>query len=353
MQSATQTRNAAQSLLGRTLKTGWKVIEKIGKAEYSTGSFFSVCYTVEKNNEICFLKAFDFDRFFTISGGSRSVMSVLAEMTAAFEYERDLSDLCKNSRVDKVAFVKDAGEEIVEGFQIGVVPYLIFDLADGDVRKKMALTAGLDDAWRLKSLHSIAVGLKQLHSIKVTHQDLKPSNILLFSGESKIGDIGRSVCENLASPYDELTYSGDYSYAPPEIIYDFHNTNRAKRNFATDCYLLGSLITFYFTGVAMNHILAQYIPDNLMWYRGNGDFDRVKSFLLDAYTKALSDIESSISKKELARELKILVEHLCFPIPEKRGHPKNINLRNEQYSLDRFIARLDLLKRKAEANIFK
>ena len=51
--------NAAQNLLGRTLLTGWKVIEKIKKEDNATGGNFSVSYKVTKDDEICFLKAFD------------------------------------------------------------------------------------------------------------------------------------------------------------------------------------------------------------------------------------------------------------------------------------------------------
>ena len=56
--------NAAHDLCGRTLLSGWKVIEKIEKSPHSTGAFFSVCYKVSMNGELCFLKAFDFAKFF-------------------------------------------------------------------------------------------------------------------------------------------------------------------------------------------------------------------------------------------------------------------------------------------------
>jgi eukaryotic-like serine/threonine-protein kinase len=340
--------NAAHNLLGRTLASGWKVIEKIGKAEYSSGAFFSVCYKVTKDGEICFLKAFDFEKFFSLSDGKKGVMDVLGDMITAFRYERSLSSLCKFGKVTKVAFVKDSGEELVEGYQISVVPYLIFDLADGDIRKKMALTRDLDDLFRLNSLHSVAIGLSQLHKLKVSHQDLKPSNILLFNDESKIGDIGRSVSDEISSPYDDMSYSGDISYAPPEIIYQFFNPDKNLRNFATDCYLLGSLIVFYFSGVSMNHMLSKYIPGDLMWNVWNGGFTEIEKYLLDAFAKSLEEFENTIPNKQLGKELRKIVHDLCYPIPEQRGHPKNFDVRGEKYGLNRFISTLDLLRRKIE-----
>src|SRR5688572_25067502 len=114
--------NAANALLGLTLKTGWKVIEKVVKSDNSTGSFFSVCYKVEKNGEICFLKAFDFAKFFQISEPGREVIDIMVDMINAYKYERDLSNHCRDKHVTKVAFVKEAGEEMVIGYAVSVVP---------------------------------------------------------------------------------------------------------------------------------------------------------------------------------------------------------------------------------------
>ena len=121
--------NAANNLLGRTLQSGWKVIKKIEKESYDTGRFFSVCYLVKKNNEICFLKAFDFAKFFQLAEPNTKIVDIMTDMLDAYRYEKQLSDFCKNKHVTKVMFVKDAGEENIEGYTIPVVPYLIFDLA--------------------------------------------------------------------------------------------------------------------------------------------------------------------------------------------------------------------------------
>jgi hypothetical protein len=88
--------SAAHNLLGITLKTGWKVINKITKTANATGSVFSVCYKVEKDGNICFLKAFNFTPFFQHSTPGQSMVDVLNDMLIAYKYERDLSDHCKN-----------------------------------------------------------------------------------------------------------------------------------------------------------------------------------------------------------------------------------------------------------------
>src|SRR5690606_17542271 len=152
-----------------------------------------------------------------------------------FKYERDLSKLCRDKHVTKVSFVRDSGEETVPGFSVAIVPYLIFDLADGDVRSKLDFSNKLDFAWKLRSLHDIAVGLKQLHNIEVSHQDLKPSNILVFKKECKLGDLGRSMCRSMDGPYNHVSFAGDFTYAPPEIMYGYYEADWHKRVFATDC----------------------------------------------------------------------------------------------------------------------
>ncbi len=346
------TDNAAHNLLNLTLNSGWEVIEKIEKTDNQTGAFFSVCYLVQKDNEVCFLKAFDFAKFLTIAVPGTKIVDVMNDMLIAYKYERDLSEHCKNKKVDKVAFVKVADEEIVPGYAITIVPYLIFDLAEGDIRKKLDFSIELDYALRLKSLHDIAVGLKQLHNIEVTHQDLKPSNILVYSNnESKIGDLGRSICKSIDGPYNKQIFTGDCTYAPPEIMYGYWEKDWKKRVYATDCYLLGSLIAFYFTGISMNALIRKHIPDSFSWEQWTGTYADLVPYLENAFASALIEFENNISRVDLKKDLKLLIERLCNPFPDKRGHPKNIATIGNNYNMERFVTILDLLKRRAELRI--
>ena len=336
--------NAADNLLGRKLKSGWEVIEKIEKSNNATGSFFSICYKVKKDNDTCFLKAFDFNKFMSLEPGIK-VVDIMAKMLDAYRYEKKISDFCKGHHVTKVLFVKYAEEENIDGFTIPIVPYLIFDLVDGDIRKNLDYSDRLDYAWRLKSLHDISVGLKQLHYINVSHQDLKPSNILIHNGDSKIGDLGRSICKTISSPYENIPFAGDRNYAPPEIMYGYYLQDWNQRVFSSDSYLLGSIVVFYFTGISMTALLAKYIPREFHWANWNGNYEEVKTYILDAFEQAVSEFSNSISDEYLRGELKWIVDKLCFPIPEKRGHPRNYYM-NNKYNLDRFVTKLDLLHKK-------
>jgi serine/threonine protein kinase len=342
--------NAAHDLEGRMLENGWKVVEKIVRPDHATGAFFSVGYKVTKNNEVFFLKAFDFAKFFQLAPGKK-VVDIMSNMLSAYRYERDLSYLCEKQHVTKVSFVRDAGEEIVDGHTISIVPYLVFDMADGDVRCKLDISEKLDFSWRLYSLHDIAVGLQQLHNIEVSHQDLKPSNILLFKGESKIGDLGRSLCKRIASPHDDAMFSGDYNYAPPEIMYGYHESDWHKRVFAADCYLLGSMVTYYFLGISMSALIIKYIPLELRWDQWRGPFEQIKPYVADAFSQALDEFEHSISNADFRNELRWIAERLCCPFPEERGHPKNIASAGSSYSLERFITKFDVLHKRARYSL--
>ena len=138
------TENAADALLGQVLPKGWVVIDKIDKPTGSTGSFFSICYKVKKDNDICFLKALNFGAFFSNNDGKKELTEVLTEMLDVHKYEKQLSQLCQENHASKGSFVKESGEITLSGYTIGLVPYLIFDLADGDVRNLIDFSKKLD-----------------------------------------------------------------------------------------------------------------------------------------------------------------------------------------------------------------
>jgi serine/threonine protein kinase len=184
----------SECLKGLTLDGDWIVGEIIHRNPHSTGGNFSTGYQVERSKQKAFLKAIDFSRAFQAQDMSRA----LQDLTSEFNFERDLLQKCRDRNMDKIVTPICSGEVKVSGFGLGLerVPYIIFELADRDIRCEK-ISNSLSISFILRSLHHICVGLKQLHSSGIAHQDLKPSNVLIFNGSgkinSKIGDLGSCI----------------------------------------------------------------------------------------------------------------------------------------------------------------
>ena len=242
----------------------------------------------------------------------------------------------------------DEGEEFIDdGF---VIPHLILEMADGDIRSHMNFSKDIDLAWKLKSLHDVAVGLKQLHGVGIGHQDLKPSNVLLYEKGfvSKVGDLGRSLCADIEAPHDNgVNFPGEFTYAPPEYLYRFAEPDWNKRVRATDMYLFGSLVTYYFLGTNMTALIGKNLDEQFHWSVWGGSFLDVKDYLIDAFYMALKEFKNSFSNQDLPNELAKVLEYCCFPCPEKRGRPKAIAQIGNQYDFQRAVSKFDLLAKRA------
>ncbi|MGP8216560.1 MAG: hypothetical protein ACLQQ4_13415 [Bacteroidia bacterium] len=160
--------SAVHALAGKTLKTGWNVIEKAKNKPGATGGNFSVCYTVEKDGQQGFLKAINILSFLN---EDVDLSKALAEMLNTYEYEKEILLRCNNKNLSKVSKLLEASFENFKGFMVANVYYMIFERATSDVRNHINFTGLVDNAWKLRSLHNIATGIKQLHGISISHQD--------------------------------------------------------------------------------------------------------------------------------------------------------------------------------------
>lgn len=170
--------SAASKLMGLTLDGGFRVVEQLTD-QPSSGGMFSVPYIVEDGKgKRHFLKAFDFSEAFE---PGKDVISELRRLTSAYEHERDILEHCKNRRLSGVVLAITHGYVHIAGMSRseGTVYYLIFELADSDMRRQVDLSKRLDPIWSLKVLDDVCLGLWQVHREAIAHQDLKPSNVLL------------------------------------------------------------------------------------------------------------------------------------------------------------------------------
>jgi serine/threonine protein kinase len=321
----------ADQLEGLTLGE-WFVKERLERADPKdglSGGYFSVGYIVTRNGQKAFLKAFDLERVLEMNT-SLSPMQGLLEMTAAFQFER--STLHTAKRMDRVIDILDDGDAYVEpGNTLSLVPYIIMEKADHDVRCHLRDVRNVSVQRRLHLLHHVAIGLMQLHNARIAHQDLKPSNILVWEkGGAKLGDLGRASIRGAPSANDLMPFAGARSYAPPEALYNHLNPDWDRRRYPIDLFLFGSVIVFLFTqtsmaGLMLETFLAEeHRPQEFWQGKWTGTFVDVLPYLENAFVDAVSEFERNLPppsnpRKDYRTDLVQMVHDMCHPDPEKRG----------------------------------
>jgi serine/threonine protein kinase len=327
----------------------WKVIKKRLKSEDDDSGAFSSCYEVQniKNGEIGFLKAMNYEYAFSALNPSKSSTEFLQELTENYNYEKDLLEFCKEKRMHGIVTAIDHGEYRVPSEMIPV-PYLVFEIADGSI-KNIAPQNRLDLAWKLGAIHGFLVGLAQLHKEKIAHQDIKPSNILIFrQNVCKLADLGNATRLDKKSPMWNLdSHCGDLTYAPIELLYRYCSPNWDTRRLAADLFMAGGIITFLFTDSNFLSLLASNLPDTYKPYNFGGTFEDVKPHLLEAYYKTIDVIKDRIDIL-IRKDLIAIIAQLTHPIPESRGIPKTLITSLPQYSLARYISIIDRLAGKCK-----
>ncbi|MEJ7891850.1 MAG: protein kinase [Solirubrobacteraceae bacterium] len=326
-----------------TLEGGWVVEEMFVPADNATGGNFSVGYIVSHpDHGRAFMKALDYSRTFMSQDGVVALQAMLND----FVFERDMLALCGDKRLDRVVRALATGQAVVEGAQ-WPAPYLIFEAADGDVRAALDAAADFDTVWVLRVLHHVAVGLQQLHRERIAHQDMKPSNTLIFDGtEGKIADLGCADQQGGVSPRGDYAFAGDPAHAPPELIAGQVAADWATRRQAADLYHLGSLILFLFTGAATTPALHEYLLIDQFPRNWSDPYADLAPYLRNALDQVALDLEATL-EGDHAADLVIMFRELCDPDPERRGHPRTRAGGGNPYALDRYVTKLDLLARRA------
>jgi serine/threonine protein kinase len=335
-------------LKGLALPDGWEVLSAIDRDPNSTGGNFSHGYIVQNQaGAKAFLKALDFAEALNAPDPAFA----LQYLTEAFNFERQVMRRCSERKLDRVVLAITDGMIRVPGCSIagGIVQYLIFELADGDLRSTANAAAHFETAWLLRALHHMATGLTQLHGQQIAHQDLKPSNVLVFDSKiAKIGDLGRAALKGSFPPHEDEEVAGDKTYAPPELLYHYVDPDWNRRRLGCDAYLLGSMVVFCFLGTAMTPLVHAQLHPGHHWSSWSGTYDEVLPYVRDAFDKAVAAFEAAVAG-EMRERLTAIVRELCEPDPRLRGHPRERWNISTQYSLVRYRETFDLLASRAES----
>jgi eukaryotic-like serine/threonine-protein kinase len=349
--------NVAHNLVDTVLPDGWRLIRKTRASGFNpdeSGGNFSVGYIGERNGKEAFVKVFDLGGVLVRHAGN--IMKAMMRLGQEHQYECQLLDICQASKLDRVVSVLARGQVDIPGPNglATPVPYIVFEKADCDIRKALAKTDAIEDAWRFKMLHHVAVGLSQLHGKQIAHQDLKPSNVLIFDSTNegaKIGDLGRaSRNDGTRAGHDGLTFAGDGNYAPPEQAYGVVAPEWRDRREGCDVYHLGCLAAFVFTGVTPNaHYLR--LPEEIrprVWGgTWTGTYDEVVPFISAAFADYLQRVKHDFPAWA-AEELVMIVRQMCDPYFERRGDPEARSQVGSPLGLDRFVSRFDRLAKSAQ-----
>lgn len=342
--------NAARRLQGVVLKDYWTVIAMDPRLATQTGGSFSVCYLVsDPSGKLAYLKALDFAGALQSPDPARAIESLVEQ----FNFERDLLDYCLGQQMSRVVRAVDHGTvKLGDGFS-DVVQYIVFEPAEGDLRKLINGFGEIDEAWAVTIVHQTAVGLSQLHAREIAHQDLKPSNVLSFDGpaNAKIADLGCASRSGIQSPRDYLKIPGARAYAAPELVFGRFDPDWRTRRIAPDLFQLGSLACFLYTGLFMLPSILNRLPIDFRpkGFGGNfsGSFNDALPFVQDAYVRFLSEVRPQFFGI-VGDGVYEMMTKLCSPEPENRtaGGPKWAG--TSRYSLAPFISRLANLAAKAQ-----
>lgn len=323
-------RAGAWRLLGITLESGWVIETPVGWDADSgdtidhyngTGGNFSVPYVVAKDGRKAFLKAIDLTR----AMNAVDVLAELQDISATHTFETRILEICAGASMDRVVVAIESGQISVGPNLQDKAPYLIFELADGDVRRRVQKKSGeVRLAWWLRAMHHATIGLSQLHSQGITHQDFKPSNLLSFEGDEifKVSDLGRCTCDGVPSPHDLLPFTGDRKYAPPEILYGYVDPQAQERRMRCDLWMLGSMIFFFVRGFGATQLLFNELSISqrpVPFGAWNGGYRPIVPLLQTCFTKILHDLEDDVQNTQIRKELVKAASELCNPDDQLRG----------------------------------
>lgn len=353
---------SGKTLLGHRGSRKWLVGNKIEVPLDRSQPSFSVGYEAVSDDGIkAFIKATDIG-LLTNDGGS--LYERLRVALDSHGFERSILEHCRKSTMDRIVVAIDYGDDMMmHGDSKQPLFFLVFELAKYDLRRHYDKTTGFSLAWTMGALHQLCIGVEQLHSGDVTHNDLKPANFLVFADDAqKISDLGCATSP-LFSALHELRHNpGDIKYAAPELLYaNEEATRKALCSFssrrAADLYNLGSMAFYLLTGAMLTpQVISRLAPQHRPashdggW---NGNWLDAMPYWREAFSRVLQDASTQALELErpaysdIIYEITTIIGQLCEPDSSLRGHPLNRTGSNDMYGLQRYISAFNKMRLRA------
>lgn len=338
--------NLASNLVGKMVND-WFVESKLSKVDTTGGNFSSGYVVRHKDGRRAFMKAINIGYAVKMLGIGTSRTDLVNQITADFKYEREILQFCEAKKMDRIVVAIDSGE-YDEPSDPYFVPYLVFDFCiDGDVRRNTKMRDPTF-AWRLRVFHGVCVGVMQLHSQDVAHQDLKPSNVLVYEDDfSKIADLGRSTKKGPGARFDAAGHCGDLDYCPIELHYGHFEPDWDTRRKAVDLYMLGGILAFLVSNIHIFGLILTKLPSAYHPRTWTGDYKSVMPAVQSATYDSIAEITAALPK-ELQQDVRNLLLWLCHPDPKLRGHPDNhSHVVGDRFSVERIISVANTLAERA------
>lgn len=357
--------SAAQNLLGQTLRGSrsgedWRVVKRLQLRPGATPGQFSVGYLVEgASGKSAFMKASDLGMF---AAAGEDLLQQLQRAINAHAFERRILDHCHGNNLDRVVTALDYGD--AEIFNHGTrdrLFFLVFEQAEGDLRKYVETGTAADLLWCVTALHNFFIAAAQLHGAAVAHNDIKPGNALIFHADlQKLADLGRATSALMPAEHDGFQCAGDIRFAPPEQLYpsDLNCTSlpMQARRVLGDLYNLGSITHYLLTGrMVTPEIITGLRPEFRPRNMAGGSKDSYQA-ALPYWRQAFDDVIGKLKVDAIIEfgpgvtdetdALITVVTELCEPNPMDRGHPANRSGSQNRYGLERYISTLARLKQR-------
>lgn len=354
---------ACNDLKGKTIG-GWLVGNRIVNNDVTTK--YALFHEVKKDGKNAIMKVLDYDKCLNADylDGAKDQNALLAREAEAFHFETQLSQECTGNHMGNVIRYLDSGEVKLDGYAVKNVSYIVYEMSEGKIgdflkfSSKANFVADLGMLIdKLKSLHQVTKGVKQLHTHLIAHHNITPQSIEVFETNSQFKVSGLQKARTrqalLNSPVSAKLFDGDYTYAPPEAFFGYKISEEMSTYYQIDTYMLGNLVVYYLSSMNLTTLINQKCPCKLIdWASKGADYQQVLPDIRKAFNESLDEIGAAICVKELREPIIEIIEGLCNPAPEERGYPGGFTKVQTNADLQRVLTKLDVLYKKAQLILY-